>query len=437
MSFMNFCPNCFQSDSFDGWQCKLCGYQSQGMEEKRALQPGIWIRNRYLIGRILGVGGFGITYLAFDTHLRQRCAVKEYFPAEWAMRDSATACIMASSQIKDDLYRHGMEVFANEARVLQGLEREEHVVNVLDFFQENGTAYLVMEYLEGPTLGQYMEEYQNGYPLEMANRLICEIGDALYRIHKKMLLHRDISPDNVVLTGDNHLKLIDFGATRIYALNSPGSMSVLIKPGFAPIEQYSRQGKQGPWTDIYALAATYYYLASGKKPPTAPDRVAGAALRPLHTRNPQVPEQVSRAISHALENEWEKRPRNMKEFVREMGISPNAATQYAVAKIPYIWMQIPGARRTQQWEFINGQIRIGRSEAQCDVVVNNVQISGLHCTLQYEENTNRFLIKNFSGNGTYTKKMLLEKGAYTYLGPGEWFYLRTNTQQFLFYVEVR
>ncbi len=437
MNVFNFCPNCFRSDSYNGQQCILCGYHSQNIEEKRALQPGAWLKKRYLVGRILGVGGFGITYLALDSPLHQRCAIKEYFPAEWAMRDAENDSIMPNSQARDDLYRHGREVFANEAGVLQGLERDDNVVNVHDFFQENGTAYLVMEYLEGPTLGQYMEEYCNGYPLEMANRLIREIGGSLHRIHKKMLLHRDISPDNIILTKDDRLKLIDFGATRIYALNSPGSMSVLVKPGFAPIEQYSRTGKQGPWTDVYALAATYYYMACGKKPPTAPDRVAGARLRPLCERNPQVTDRVSRTITRALENDWGKRPQTVKEFVEEMGISPWQKTKAISARVPYIWIQMPGGQSLQQWELKNGELRIGRSESQCDILLKNAQISGLHCRLQYRESDNRFLLQNYSGNGTYTKNQVLNKGEYTYLLPGEWFYLQTDIQQFLFYVEVR
>ena len=316
---MKFCPNCFQS-GYGGVRCNLCGYENKQMTEGRALAPGIWLKNRYMVGRVLGIGGFGITYLAFDSQTRQRWAIKEYFPAEWASRMPGSNQIAVNSQSKDEYYIHGKEVFADEAKTLLEFKSNPAVVNVIDYFQENGTSYLVMEFLNGATLAQYMKERMAPLPIDLANRMVKEIGDALTLIHGNMMLHRDVSPDNIMFTNSNELKLIDFGATRVYALNSPKNMSVLVKPGFAPLEQYSSSGIQGPWTDVYALAATYYYLVSGKKPPTAPERLTGVDLPPLRSIISGVSQMMDQAITHALQIEWNKRPSTMKQFIQEMGL---------------------------------------------------------------------------------------------------------------------
>ena len=251
-----FCPNCFQSDCFNGRLCYQCGYEQKAAVDSRAMRAGVLLKNRYFLGRVLGIGGFGITYLAFDSRLRQRCAVKEYFPVEWAVRMAGTNQIEPNSQLKDELYYHGKDVFVKEANILLEFQRESHIVNVRDFFEQNGTAYLVMEYVQGVTLSRYMREQNKPLSIALANQMVQEIGDSLHRVHKKNLLHRDISPDNIMYDNKGEMKLIDFGATREFALNSPQSISVMVKPGFAPIEQYSRSGRQGPHTDVYGLAAT-------------------------------------------------------------------------------------------------------------------------------------------------------------------------------------
>lgn len=434
MSVNLFCPNCFQSDCFNGTSCYQCGYEVKAVNDQRALRPGVLLRNRYYLGRVLGIGGFGITYLAFDHQLRQRCAVKEYFPSEWAMRTSGTNRITPNSQLKDDLYHHGKEVFVNEANILLEFQMEPHIVNVRDFFEANGTAYLVMEYVEGATLSRYMKEQNSVLPLEMANRMVQDIGDSLYRVHKRRLLHRDISPDNIMYSRDGELKLIDFGATREYALNSPQSMSIMVKPGFAPIEQYSRSGHQGPHTDVYGLAATYYYIVSGQKLPTAPDRELGVTLAQLRDLNPQVPEYINAAIHHALETKWQNRTANMKEFVREMHLSHRRETDEGI-RHPYV--RFLQGSQSSEWQLPDNLLKIGRDQEHCHIYLGNPQISAEHCRIQYDSSENKFYIYNNSGNGTYTQRGTLKKGQSVWLQPGDWFYLQTTTQQYIFYVEVK
>lgn len=435
MSVNIFCPNCFQSGCFNGTICYQCGYVVKGMKDQRALKPGVLLRNRYFLGRVLGIGGFGITYLAFDNQLRQRCAVKEYFPAEWAMRPSGTNMIIPNSQIRDDLYQHGKEVFAKEANILLEFQSESHIVNVWDFFEANGTAYLVMEYVEGATLSEHMREQKGVLSIELANQMVREIGDSLYRVHKRSLLHRDISPDNIMYDREREMKLIDFGATREYAMNSPNSMSIVVKPGFAPIEQYSRSGRQGPHTDVYGLAATYYYIVGGKKLPTAPDREAGVQVASLRQINPEVPEHISRAIHHALQKRWQERTADMKEFVREMNLSGSGKTQIRPGRQAWIRMQQDDLWRPFMLQ--DNRIRIGRNQETCQIHIANRQVSWEHCDIWYDQDSNQFQISNHSGNGTYTQRGTLEKGKSLYLQPGEWFYLQTDERRYVFYVEVK
>lgn len=422
------------------------------MTEARALASGIWLKNRYMVGRVLGTGGFGITYLVFDSQTRQRFAIKEYFPIEWACRMPGSNQIICNSQSKDEYYLHGKKVFADEAKTLLELKSNPTVVNVIDYFQENGTSYLVMEFLDGATLSQYMRERNAPLPVEMANWTIREIGNALSMIHKNMMLHRDISPDNIMLTNQNELKLIDFGATRVYALNTPKNMSVLVKPGFAPLEQYSSSGVQGPWTDVYALAATYYYLVSGKKPPTAPERLTGVELPPLRSIVSGISQMMDQAIAHALQIEWKKRPGTMKQFIQEMGLNHimgiNKQDVHSLRtvheeelnkfgqmqKLPQLLFQ--DGSNVKRYYFKSGYLRIGRSESS-DIQIINSQISSNHCEVRFEMGSYSFKITNFSANRTYSSKGTLGKNNFVYLGPGEWFYLQTSSNRYIFYVEVQ
>lgn len=437
MSVSIFCPNCFQSGCFNGTTCYQCGYEAEVLKDQRALLPGVLLRNRYFLGKVLGMGGFGVTYLAFDSQLRQRCAIKEYFPVDWAMRTSGSNMIIPNSQVKDGLYKHGLEVFVKEANILLEFQRESHIVNVWDFFEANGTAYLVMEYVEGATLSHHMREKNGALSIRLANQMVQEIGDSLYRVHKKQLLHRDISPDNIMYDRAGEMKLIDFGATREYAMDSPQSMSIIVKPGFAPIEQYSRSGTQGPYTDVYGLAATYYYLVSGKKLPSAPDRAVGVEVMPLQQLNPEVPDHVNQAIHHALQKRWQDRTADMKEFVREMNLSKRPEPDMGSGSVrhPLIRMQLDdGAWYAQPLS--DKRIKIGRSRETCLISIGNPQISWEHCDIWYDPAKNQFQVTNHSGNGTYTQRGTLGKGQSLYLQPGEWFYLQTNEKQYIFYVEV-
>lgn len=399
---------------------------SMKIRDARALPEGTRLYRRYIVGPVLGIGGFGITYSGYDTKNEERVAIKEYFPAEWAVRTPPDKRIVPNSQSKKVTYRHGQEVFINEARVLSKLRDVRSIVNVKAVFGENGTAYMVMELLEGYTLSGYMR-YQglSRMPWKIAGNMIREVGEALHQVHRKQLLHRDIGPDNIMLTRDGKIRLIDFGSTRMYALNSAKSMSVFVKPGFAPIEQYSRSGNQGPWTDVYALAATYYFMVTGEKPPEAPDRITGVPVIPLKEKVPEIPEYISRAVNRALTEDWRGRTQNLFEFLAEMRLIHTAH------------LLMKNGQKYTKYYFAKGRtINIGRDPEKNDIVLEDMQVSGQHCKAWYDERSRQFMIKNYSGNQTYTSHGTLQKGQGIYLQKKDWFYIQTTYKRYIFYLEV-
>ena len=236
-----------------------------------ALRPGAMLNNRYLVGGILGEGGFGITYIGMDTLLQFRVAVKEFFPNGMVNRNNTVSneVLSISTDSAKELFSKSRENFLREARTLAKFTSEPGIVAVRDFFEENRTVYIVMEYLDGITLKTYLKQVGTMSP----NNTVCllmPVFHSLRKIHRKGLIHRDISPDNIMLVGEQ-IKLLDFGAAREFA--DERSLSVMLKHGYAPMEQYRRHGAQGAWTDVYAICAVMYKCVTGKVPPDAPDRV--------------------------------------------------------------------------------------------------------------------------------------------------------------------
>ena len=242
------------------------------------------LKERYYIGIALGQGGFGITYAAFDTYLNRKVAVKEFYPNGFVNRNSnlSTTVISSGNPSDDVFFTKGRQRFLEEASVLAEFSAVDGVVNVEDCFRENNTVYIVMDFLEGITLKQYLQ--RNGQlSVENTFRLLMPVMKALREIHRKKLIHRDISPDNIMLTqqGDRlRVTLIDFGAARHFSAATNKSLTVMLKPGFAPIEQYGSKDEQGAWTDVYALCATIYKCITGVTPDASPERVGEDQLAP-------------------------------------------------------------------------------------------------------------------------------------------------------------
>jgi serine/threonine protein kinase len=246
------------------------------------LSPGTLLHNQYQIARMLGHGGFGITYLAWDNNLETKLAIKEYMPRDFATRNSTNAEISTFAGDAKENFAYGLERFLEEARTLAKFQQHAGIVRVQNFFKANGTGYMVMEYVDGFTLKDYLTN-KGKLSWEQTLKLFMPVMDALREVHKHGILHRDISPDNIYLCRDNRIKLLDFGSAR-YALGGHSrSLSVVVKAGYAPEEQYRTKGKQGAWTDVYSVAASMYRCVTGVVPPDALDRLDEDELaRPSH-----------------------------------------------------------------------------------------------------------------------------------------------------------
>ena len=268
------CGNCFAEMQAEEQVCAQCGCELQKSQEAYplALPVGTILGGRYILGRVLGQGGFGITYLAQDYQKKEHVAVKEYFPDTMATRNNSHA-VTAYTGTREDNFTYGKQCFLEEARTLAAFQGNPNIVGIYNYFEENGTAYFVMEYIEGQSLDQYVASQGGRLPWDEALQLLLPIMDALDAVHGRGIIHRDVTPDNICIMADGKVKLLDFGAARYSLGDRSRSLDVVLKHGFAPKEQYSRHGRQGPYTDVYSLAATLYYVLTGRKPPESIDRM--------------------------------------------------------------------------------------------------------------------------------------------------------------------
>ena len=275
---MKICFGCFEQydDSFN--ICPHCGY-AEGTEPELAtyMRPGAILNERYVIGRALGHGGFSVTYLAWDALLLHKVAIKEYLPSEYATRRPGESRLTIFSGKEGEYFQFGKEKFLDEAKRLSAFQNEDGIVHVYDCFSANETAYLVMEYLDGITLSEYLKKEaavspQGRIAPEEAISMLTPVMLSLQRVHDSGMIHRDIAPDNIMLLKDGGVRLIDFGAARHAVHDCGKSMTVIIKDGYSPEEQYNSHSVQGPAADVYALSATLYQMITGITPPGAIER---------------------------------------------------------------------------------------------------------------------------------------------------------------------
>jgi serine/threonine protein kinase len=273
------------------------------------LPLGTRLKNgRYTLGKVLGQGGFGITYLGADTRENRPVAIKELFPEGTSRRPNSRQ-ILPSTSLAGAGFVEIMHKFEEEYEVTRKLNHP-GIVRVFDIFEENGTAYLVMEFLKGQTLGKRIAK-QGKLSASEVQGIALKLLDALEVVHGAGMLHRDIKPDNVFLHQDGRVVLIDFGSARQFARNKTLSHTRLVTPGYAPLEQYGTAGKFGPYTDIYALGATLYHALVGVIPPAATDRVQ--SNQPLRLPR-ETPDGLEAAVNRALEIRIDRRPQSVAEF---------------------------------------------------------------------------------------------------------------------------
>ena len=328
------CFGCFSEKSTEG-PCLKCGFDiATAKHPAIALPIGTILNGRYLTGRVLGVGGFGVTYLALDMTLETTVAVKEYLPSGIAIRDNDHYTMTVSSQDEQERFNNGATKFLDEARILAKLRTVPNIVTVHDYFRENGTAYFVMEYIEGVDLLKYAYSKGGKLSFEETRDLMLPIIKSLGLVHEHNLLHRDISPDNIIVTRGGTTHLLDFGAARL-AIDSEKSKSIILKHGFAPEEQYRKHGNQGPWSDEYALAATMYLVMTGVMPPDAIERVHEDTLEAPSKLGISIPKYAEEALMRALSVHASGRFPDMASFAEAItGKNVPTASLVAAAAAP-------------------------------------------------------------------------------------------------------
>ncbi len=276
---INLCYGCMSPREGDG-PCPHCGFDENTYQPAlHHLPPGTALAGKYLLGPVLGEGGFGITYVGWDLNLEMKIAIKEYFPNGFVTRNSGydkTVTVLTGQ--KGDFFQRGLDKFVDEARRLGKFWGLPGIVSVKDYFQENKTGYIVMEFAQGQTLKNILKNTPDGrLSADQVFEMMKPVMKSLEKVHKAGLIHRDISPDNLMVDqepdGSLTVKLIDFGAARDFMAEGERSLSVMLKPGYAPEEQYRSRGKQGPWTDVYGLCATMYRAITGKVPDESLDRM--------------------------------------------------------------------------------------------------------------------------------------------------------------------
>ncbi|MFR3422592.1 MAG: protein kinase domain-containing protein [Lachnospiraceae bacterium] len=316
---MKLCYHCMSQISNDkAATCPVCGKSLDPEEQKpRFLKPGTVLGGKFIAGYHLGSGGFGNTYIGWDQVLQRKVAIKEFYPEQYCGRGQDGLTVVVADERLISRYQRGLQQFLVEARNVAALHDVQGVVEISNFFEENGTGYIIMEYLEGMDVKTILQKSGNKKDYEWSRRVILTVLYTLKEVHKRGVLHRDIAPDNIFVTKEGIVKLIDFGAAKnVTVMDS--SKDVWLKAGYAPIEQYRNTFEQGPYTDLYAVAALFYRMLTGQKPVPAVDRLENDPLVPLSDMGISIPQQAEMAIMVCLNIMPEYRLQSAEEFMEAL-----------------------------------------------------------------------------------------------------------------------
>lgn len=328
-----YCPSCMAENTDGAEKCSICGGDMRAQNRQHQLPVMTILEGRYLIGKVLGEGGFGITYIGLDLRLEERVAIKEFYPTGSVTRYAKhSAEVEATSAEGEVLLEREREKFLTEARTMSRFSGESSIVHVKDFFYANSTAYIVMEFIDGETMQQRLKEKgpENDFNklLDMLRPVIKDLDD----VHRAGFIHRDISPSNLMVDKSGSVKLLDFGTAREVNEDGEKSLSIVLKPGFAPEEQYRRRGQQGPWTDVYALCATIYKLCTGVTPEVSVDRLAVDSLEPPSKFGVKINPQQEAVLARGLAVRREDRIQSAAELLEDLD---KAAAGIAAAQENY------------------------------------------------------------------------------------------------------
>ena len=317
------------------------------MNEKypMALPEGTVLAGQYIVDKVLGQGGFGITYMATDHKTGQRVAIKEFFPDALATRHETIAIPFNGE--RSESFEYGKKCFMEEAQTLAQFIGNENIVRIHTYFEENDTGYFVMDFIEGTSLDDYIKEKGGKLDWEETASILVPVMDALAAVHARGIVHRDVTPDNIYITKDGTVKLLDFGAARYSIGDKSRSLDIVLKHGFAPKEQYIRRGRQGPYTDVYALGATFYFALTGQRPPDSVARLEEDELIPPSTLGVKLPEAVENAILQALSVNAADRFQTMTAFKRAMKISAEGAKAQEMPQPQVSAPVVPAAPQVQ------------------------------------------------------------------------------------------
>ena len=332
----HLCYNCFQERETEEGPCPYCGFDLAENEKKFpvALRAGTVLNGRYIIGRVLGQGGFGITYLALDTQLNAKVAIKEFMPGEIATRQGTTVSVMMDT--KSEEFAYGAERFQEEARTLAKFIGNPNIAGVSSYFDENDTSYFVMDYIEGISFKTYIANHGGKISVVETLNVMIPVLRALTAVHAEGFIHRDVTPDNIYITKDGIVKLLDFGSARYSIGDKSKSLDVILKVGYAPKEQYIRRSRQGPFTDVYSCAACFYAAITGFLPPESLERLDEDTLVPISQCGIDIPEYLDKAILKGLAVQPEDRFQSAAEFLdaiesRQVVEVPGTAPQQPTA----------------------------------------------------------------------------------------------------------
>lgn len=362
MDRSKLCHSCFEPTGA-AESCPECGYTA-GLENTNLLylKPGTLLASKYLVGQVLGQGGFGITYLGWDTNLDVKLAIKEFFPQGLVSRQPGESYIVSFAGTASEEYSYGIDSFLSEAKTLAQFENHPSIVSVRDFFRENNTAYMVMSFVEGITFEHYLDSQGGIIPFDRAVEILMQVMDALREVHAVGFLHRDISPDNIMVSKNGRVELIDFGAAREEMRGKSKSMSVILKKGYAPEEQYRSRGQQGPWTDVYAVGATLYRAVTGKVPPEAMDRLVEETLARPSEYGIIIPPSREQALMTALAVSGKDRYRSIEVFQAELFSVSSVVKDTEVYKAREPKQHIGGFRKSEP-QVIKAEEQAGASKS--------------------------------------------------------------------------
>lgn len=345
------CPHCMSEKPSATAVCPACGFDPLRMEcSPRCLRPMSILHGKYLLGAVLGEGGFGITYIAWDLEQQRKLAIKEYFPSTLAVRDTTVGMNNSVHSISGDKHIHylnGLKKFEEEAKNLMRLKEVPGIVEILDFFFENSTAYIVMDFLDGVTLRTYMEKDGGCLSEKQTLQLLHPVMQSLVKVHEAGMIHRDISPDNIMVLRSGEMKLIDFGAARLSTGEETQSLSIILKHGYAPEEQYRSRGRQGPYTDVYALCAVMYKLLTGVTPIDAMARVMEDELPSLRSYPNRISARTIAAVEKGMAVRAGNRFATMQELIdalySDAGSDDEAEEESGHTRKHWLWIGGLGA----------------------------------------------------------------------------------------------